>query len=56
MVDVVTDWDSLPEIWQPEVLGGLDEAQDASGSDEKEWTFLDDLCAESQQQSNPSLC
>ncbi|KAH7586290.1 Endoplasmic Reticulum Oxidoreductin 1 (ERO1) [Nakaseomyces glabratus] len=53
MVDVVTDWDSLPEIWQPEVLGGLDEAQDASGSDEKEWTFLDDLCAESQQQSKP---
>lgn len=53
MVDVVTDWDSLPEIWQPEVLGKVDEESDEVAEIEKEWTFLDDLCDSSLSKSLP---
>ncbi|KAL3232552.1 Endoplasmic oxidoreductin-1 [Nakaseomyces bracarensis] len=53
MVDVVTDWDSLPEIWQPEVLGKVDEEADSKAELEKEWTFLDDLCDSSLSKSIP---
>lgn len=42
-VDVVEDWDSLPEYWQPEVLGGLDSVNGTSGGDD-ECQFLQDLC------------
>ena len=42
-VDVVEDWDSLPEYWQPEVLGGLDSVNGTSGGDD-ECKFLQDLC------------
>ncbi|QLL34672.1 hypothetical protein HG536_0H00470 [Torulaspora globosa] len=42
-VDVVEDWDNLPEYWQPEVLGGLDKVNGTSGSDD-ECKFLQDLC------------
>lgn len=43
-VDVVEDWDSLPDYWQPEVLGGLDNVNDVNEGDD-ECTFLDELCA-----------
>lgn len=42
-VDVVEDWDSLPEYWQPEVLGGLDNVNGTSGGGD-ECQFLQDLC------------
>lgn len=41
-VDVVEDWDSLPEYWQPEVLGSLDSVQKDVVDDE--CAFLDELC------------
>lgn len=46
-VDVVEDWDSLPEYWQPEVLGGLEENETISDEEsvKEDCKFLDDLCA-----------
>lgn len=46
-VDVVEDWDSLPEYWQPEVLGGLQENETLSAEEsvKQDCKFLDDLCA-----------
>lgn len=46
-VDVVEDWDSLPEYWQPEVLGGLQENETISDEESvtEDCKFLDDLCA-----------
>lgn len=46
-VDVVEDWDSLPDYWQPEVLGGLDNVNDVNEGDD-ECTFLDELCSRSE--------
>lgn len=43
-VDVVEDWDSLPDYWQPEVLGKLDDIQEAGNNDDDECKFLDELC------------
>lgn len=47
-VDVVEDWDKLPEYWQPEVLGGLDnnteDEVDVTHSAEDEAAFLNQLC------------
>ncbi|GMM58520.1 ER oxidoreductin [Maudiozyma humilis] len=47
-VDVVEDWDSLPEYWQPEVLGSLDndtsEQDDALHSKDDDASFLNQLC------------
>lgn len=48
-VDVVEDWDNLPEYWQPEVLGGLDNVNETNGGDD-ECEFLQDLCAGSNRQ------
>lgn len=45
-VDVVEDWDNLPEYWQPEVLGSLDNSSIGdSETDDDEFKFLDQLCA-----------
>lgn len=44
-VDVIEDWEKLPEYWQPEVLGGLaDESVEVDGSKDDECAFLDQLC------------
>lgn len=45
-VDVVEDWENLPEIWQPEVLGKLDNSTEDPEILQKddENSFLDDLC------------
>ncbi|KAF4004353.1 Endoplasmic Reticulum Oxidoreductin 1 (ERO1) family protein [Saccharomyces cerevisiae] len=44
-VDVVEDWDTLPEYWQPEILGSFnnDTMKEADDSDD-ECKFLDQLC------------
>ncbi|GAV46432.1 hypothetical protein ZYGR_0A00230 [Zygosaccharomyces rouxii] len=51
-VDVVEDWDSLPECWQPEVLGGLQENETISDEEsvKEDCKFLDDLCANNKKQ------
>ncbi|SCU83149.1 LANO_0B08460g1_1 [Lachancea nothofagi CBS 11611] len=52
-VDVVEEWDQLPEYWQPEVLGGL--ANESLSDDEAlndECSFLDQLCDNSQLRIN----
>ncbi|CDO93725.1 unnamed protein product [Kluyveromyces dobzhanskii CBS 2104] len=41
-VDVVEDWDSLPEYWQPEVLGNIENA--TADINDDECSFLDELC------------
>ncbi|QEU60739.1 Ero1 [Kluyveromyces lactis] len=41
-VDVVEDWDSLPEYWQPEILGNIENATTDITDDE--CSFLDELC------------
>lgn len=41
-VDVVEDWDSLPEYWQPEILGNIENATKSLEDDE--CAFLDELC------------
>lgn len=44
-IDVVEDWDSLPEYWQPEVLGQLDnETYNVNVEEHKDSAFLDQLC------------
>ncbi|CCE64518.1 hypothetical protein TPHA_0I00110 [Tetrapisispora phaffii CBS 4417] len=45
-VDVVEDWDSLPEYWQPDALGSFsnDSIEEDSTKDD-ECKFLDQLCA-----------
>ncbi|AGO12902.1 AaceriADL348Wp [[Ashbya] aceris (nom. inval.)] len=44
-VDVVEDWESVPDIWQPEVLGGLDEdSVKSEGGESDECSFLNELC------------
>lgn len=44
-IDVVEDWDSLPEYWQPEVLGKLnDETNNVNVEGHKDSAFLDQLC------------
>lgn len=53
-VDVVEDWDNLPEYWQPEVLGGLDNVNGTTGG-EDECQFLEDLCDSSGRQSAPDI-
>ncbi|SCV02018.1 LAME_0G20032g1_1 [Lachancea meyersii CBS 8951] len=44
-VDVIEDWDQLPEYWQPEVLGGFaNESVSADKVRDDECSFLDQLC------------
>lgn len=45
-VDIIENWDSLPEMWQPEVLGGL-EGGETQTEDDDDCAFLNDLCANS---------
>ncbi|CCD27205.1 endoplasmic reticulum oxidoreductin family protein NDAI_0K00160 [Naumovozyma dairenensis CBS 421] len=44
-VDVIEDWESLPEIWQPEVLGKIStrNVEDSDIHDDECW-FLEELC------------
>ncbi|CCF55737.1 hypothetical protein KAFR_0A03020 [Kazachstania africana CBS 2517] len=42
-IDVVEDWDKLPEYWQPEVLGGVENDQNIVAED-NEANFLNQLC------------
>ncbi|EDO14640.1 hypothetical protein Kpol_309p9 [Vanderwaltozyma polyspora DSM 70294] len=46
-VDIVEDWDTLPEYWQPDVLGSLSNGTtvEDTDDDDDEFTFLDQLCA-----------
>ncbi|AET41444.1 ER oxidoreductin Ecym_8157 [Eremothecium cymbalariae DBVPG len=45
-VDVVEDWDRLPDIWQPEALGGLDEKTvKPEDVEDDECAFMDELCS-----------
>lgn len=48
-VDVIEDWDNVPEYWQPEALGSL-QNESFSAEDDNECSFLDELC--DQQQKN----
>lgn len=43
-VDVIEDWDNIPEYWQPEVLGSLEGDNLNSDQEDDECTFLDQLC------------
>lgn len=44
-VDVIEDWDKLPEYWQPEVLGSLEKDDAALEQvEDDECAFLDQLC------------
>lgn len=45
-IDVVEDWENLPEYWQPEVLGGLNNnTKDVSEEQNNEGSILGELCA-----------
>ncbi|CEP60006.1 ER oxidoreductin LALA0_S01e00870g [Lachancea lanzarotensis] len=47
-VDVIEDWDQLPEYWQPEILGGFaNESVSADKARDDECAFLDQLCDKS---------
>ncbi|SCU90935.1 LAFA_0F00958g1_1 [Lachancea sp. 'fantastica'] len=47
-VDVIEDWDQLPEYWQPEILGGFaNESVSADKARDDECSFLDQLCDKS---------
>lgn len=45
-IDMVEDWDSLPEYWQPEVLGSLNDnpLNEDIPKDHQDSSFLDQLC------------
>lgn len=45
-IDMVTDWDSLPEYWQPEILGALtnDTSDETLSQDHKDSALLGQLC------------
>lgn len=45
-IDMVEDWDSLPEYWQPEILGSLNNnsLNDNIPKDHQDSSFLDQLC------------
>lgn len=45
-IDMVEDWDSLPEYWQPEILGSLNTnpLNDDIPKDHQDSSFLDQLC------------
>ena len=53
-VDVVEDWDNLPEYWQPEVLGSLDNATSDESvthhTPEDDTSFLNELCNDDKKQ------
>lgn len=45
-IDMVEDWDSLPEYWQPEILGSLNNnsLNDNVPKNHQDSSFLDQLC------------
>ncbi|CAL9731061.1 endoplasmic oxidoreductin-1 [Monosporozyma unispora] len=49
-IDMVTDWDKLPEYWQPEILGALsnDTNDETLSQDHKDSSFLGQLCDNNQ--------
>lgn len=53
-IDMVEDWDKLPEYWQPEVLGSLsnDTSNDNIPKNHQDSSFLDQLCDNKEISSN----
>lgn len=53
-IDMVEDWDKLPEYWQPEVLGSLsnDTLNDNIPKNHQDSSFLDQLCDNKEISSN----